>query len=242
MIRMPRFRSMVKHRMLINYRVDAEVARTLVPEGVRPQLVNGSAVAGICHIVQKNLRPSWLGAPVGLRVEGTAHRIAVEWDDETGTHAGVYIFQRHTPSRFANLFGGFFAPGVHEHARITSSVGGDLMTLELGAERFSASAQIAIADEFRSELFGDDLRAASDFFRAGSIGWSPDRAGNLEAIQIETDAWTVAPTTPLHVASAFYDALPPGSATLDCVLVLRDVPFDWSVPAGGAPRALQRVE
>lgn len=225
---------MVKHRMLINYRLDANFARTLVAEGMRPQLVNGYAVAGICHIVQNRLRPSWLGLPVGLAVEGTAHRIAVEWDDETGTHAGVYIFMRHTNSRFANLFGGFFAPGVHNRARIASSIGGEVVRLELSADGYAADAEVAIADEFHSVLFRDDLQAASNFFRAGSIGWSPDRHDRLEAVQIDSGQWTVSPATVLHLESAFYDAL---GAELDNVIVLRDVPFDWSAPEISAPRA-----
>lgn len=235
MIRMPKFRSMVQHRMLINYRVDADVARTLVPEGMRPQLVNGYAVAGICHIVQSRLRPSWLAAPVGMGVEGTAHRISIEWDDETGTHAGVYIFERHTSSPFANLFGGFFAPGVHNRARITSAIGGEVMKLDLEAGQFSAHAEVVVADSFSSALFGDDLSVASNFFREGSVGWSPDRRGTLESVQIDTGAWTVVPGAARTIRSHYYDALP--TAVLDHVFVLRDVEFHWSKPAYAAPSA-----
>ena len=35
----------------------------------------------------------------------------------------------------------------------------------------------------------------------------------------------------LEVQSSFFDALPAGSAQLDSVLVMRDVPITWSVPA-----------
>jgi len=34
----------------------------------------------------------------------------------------------------------------------------------------------------------------------------------------------------LEVQSSFFDALPAGSAQLDSVLVMRDVPIIWSVP------------
>ena len=231
MIRMPKFSSTVQHRMLINYRVDPVVARSLVPAGMRPQIVDGSAVAGICHIRQNRLRPAWLKVPVGLAAESSAHRIAVEWDDATGTHTGVYIAERHSSSRLAQLLGGRLVPGVQKRARFRSSTGGDLIHLELDSPATKVTADVELTDEFHSELWGDDLHAASEFFRCGSVGWSPSHEGTLEALQIDTDGWKVVPATALNVESSYFDARPAGSAVLDCVLVLRDVPFGWSVPA-----------
>ena len=235
-----KFSSTVQHRMLINYRVDPVVARSLVPEGMRPQLVDGSAVAGICHIRQNQLRPAWLKLPIGLAAESSAHRIAVEWDDAAGAHSGVYIAERHSSSRLAQLLGGRFVPGVQKRARFRSSTGGDLIHLELDSPVTKATADVELTDEFHSKLWGDDLHAASEFFRTGSVGWSPTHAGPLEALQITTDRWKLVPATALSVKSTFFDALPAGSAVLDCVLVLRNVPFEWSVPEVGALEAAVR--
>ena len=55
-------------------------------------------------------------------------------------------------------------------------------------------------------------------------------AGPLKALQITTDRWKLVPAKALHVESTHFDALPTGPAVLDSVLVLRDVPFEWSVP------------
>ena len=49
------------------------------------------------------MRPGWFAPRVGLRSENVAHRIAVEWDEGSGTRAGVYIFGRHTSSLFPVL-------------------------------------------------------------------------------------------------------------------------------------------
>ena len=235
MKRLSRFRSTVEHRMLINYRVDSVVAQSLLPEGMRPQLVDGSAVAGICHIKQRALRPAWLSPEIGLRVEGSAHRIAVEWDDETGTHSGVYIAQRHTPSLLAQLAGGRLVPGAHKRARFSSRTGGDLVHLSLDGGETTVEADVALAETFRSDLFADDLESASEFFRKGSIGWSPNHDGTLEALQIDGVGWKVEAATALSVRSSFFDALPGGSAVLDCVLVLRNVPFTWTAPEATIP-------
>ena len=39
-----------------------------------------------------------------------------------------------------------------------------------------------------------------------------------------------------------FDALPAGSAVLDCVLVLRNVPFEWSVPEVEPRSVVEPVE
>ena len=236
MIRMPKFSSTVQHRMLINYRVDPVVARGLLPEGMRPQLVDGSAVAGICHIQQHSLRPAWLRLPLGLRAESSAHRIAVEWDDEAGTHSGVYVAERHSSSRLVRWAGGRLVPGVQKRAKFHCSTGGDLIHLQLDSPATQVSADVALSDRFESRLWHDDLAAASDFFRDGSVGWSPSHDGGLEALQIDTDSWKVVPADAIQVTSSYFDSLPAGSAEIDCVLVLRNVPFDWSIPAVAAPR------
>ena len=75
------------------------------------------------------------------------------------------------------------------------------------------------------------LADASKFFQAGSIGWSPTRNGlGLQGLQLTTDSWRVDAGEGLEVQSSFFDALPAGSAQLDSVLVMRDVPIIWSVP------------
>ena len=57
----------------------------------------------------------------------------------------------------------------------------------------------------------------------------------LEGLRLDTTAWAVQPGEVLSVESSFFDALPAGSATLDCVLVMRNVPITWTVPAGVGP-------
>ncbi|MDF2434699.1 MAG: hypothetical protein JWP44_4330, partial [Mucilaginibacter sp.] len=47
-IRIPALATNIERRLLINYRLDPGVAQSLLPDTLRPQLVRGSAVAGIC--------------------------------------------------------------------------------------------------------------------------------------------------------------------------------------------------
>lgn len=90
----PRLSSVIERRLLVNYRVTPDAAARLLPAGLRPQLVRGHAVAGICLLRLGSARPTWAPSPVGLRSENAAHRISVEWDGPDGVEAGCL---HHTP-------------------------------------------------------------------------------------------------------------------------------------------------
>ena len=226
----PALSAIIERRLLINYRLDPSVAETLLPEGLRPQLVDGSAVAGVCLIRLGSLRPEWMPAAIGWRAENAAHRIAVEWDDAGGTHQGVYIPVRHSASWLPVAVGGRFFPGVHRHASFTGSETPNRIRVDLSASDLRVSADVAVVEEWSSGLF-PSVDDASAFFRAGSTGWSPRRRGaELHGLNLETNQWRVQPGRMLNVESSFFDALPEGSARFDSVLVMRDVPIAWGVP------------
>lgn len=220
----------IERRLLITYSVDPAVARTMLPKGLRPQLVKGYAVAGVCLIRLGHLRPRWMPQRVGWRFENAAHRIAVEWDDTTGTRTGVYIPERHSASWIPVVVGGRLFPGVHRHARFRTHETPDRIALQLTAPRMTVAADVRLMDEWSSSLF-PALEDASEFFRHGGVGWSPSRDGRaLEGLQLCTDSWQVTAAAPNHIESSYFDSLPPGAATLDNVLVMRDIPVQWVTP------------
>jgi hypothetical protein len=105
--------SVIERRILVNYRVAPDVVAGLLPAPLRPQLVNGWAVAGVCLIRLGRLRPSSMPDWLGTRNENAAHRIAVEWDEPGSRQAGVYIPRRDTASAVTLLAGGRLFPGEH---------------------------------------------------------------------------------------------------------------------------------
>ncbi|UIP59717.1 hypothetical protein DSM26151_26310 [Agromyces marinus] len=222
----------IERRLLVNYRVEPDAIAPTLPGGLRPQLVDGSAVAGVCLIRLGDFRPAWFAPKVGHRSESAAHRVAVEWDGPDGVRTGVFIPRRHSASRLAQLAGGRVFPGVHEHARVTSVESDDNLHVTVDAVdlRVDVDVDVVPAEQFESSLFAD-LAEASDFFRKDAIGWSPTRGGELEALRLDTDDWRVQPGHATRVESSFFDALPPGAAEFDHVLVMRDVPVVWSSPA-----------
>lgn len=218
-------RAQLRRRLLISYRLDPAVAATLLPEGFRPQIINGSAVAGICVLGLEAIRPSWVGRPWGLRSENAAHRIAVEWDGADGVEQGVFIFERHSSVWHPVLFGGRLFPGVHRKARFHVDESGDRYALTMNAGEHSIEADVEVGGEWSSTLFAS-VGQASDFYRSGRVGWSRRHDGNhVEPVELATDAWRVEGARANRLRSSFFDALPAGSATFDSVVVMRDLPL-----------------
>jgi len=225
--------SVIERRLLVNYRVDPPVAARLLPTPLRPQLVNGWAVAGICLIRLGRLKPSWVRGWAGMRTENAAHRVAVEWDAKGGRQTGVYIPRRDSNSVVTVLAGGRLFPG--EHHRSSFDVHETPGSLHVAFASTDGTAHVSVDIRLAQQLQGSalfaDLREASDFFRAGSAGFSATRdSGRLEALELRADRWVVEPAEVHAVSSSFFEdtrLFPSGSATIDCALLMRDIPVTW---------------
>ncbi len=245
-MRQPRLSSVVERRLLVNYRVAPDAAARLLPEPLRPQLVHGHAVAGICLIRLGSVRPAWAPKAFGLRSENAAHRIAVEWDGPDGVETGVYIPRRDTASRLNAWAGGRVFPGRHGRAdfEVHETPGQVRVAFATwdGASRVDVTVEPS--DELRgSELFAD-LAEASRFFQNGAKGYSATGSGrHLDGMELRTDAWHVEAGRIRSAASSFFDdphRFPSGSATLDSALVMRNVPASWwPLPTMAAHRGAQ---
>jgi hypothetical protein len=226
----------IERRLLINYRIDPEVAMRHLPRPFRPHLVSGWAVGGVCLIRLGELRPAHLPRAVGLRTENMAHRFAVEWDDDHGSQVGVFIPRRDTDSHLTALAGDRVFPGVHHLARFEVQDEGSNVHISVcsrdGSLALTASARESAA--LGGELFSD-LDDAIAFFRQGSLGYSPsDQPGGLIGVRLECPRWDARPVDVDFVASSMFDdpqAFPAGSCTVDFGLAMRDLPARW-VSAG----------
>lgn len=234
----PRLVGVVERRLLVNYRTDPDLTARLVPAPLRPQVVNGWAVAGICLIRLGKLRPPGMPEVLGQRSENAAHRVAVEWDTPDGVATGVYISRRDSDSFVNVAIGGRLFPGEHHRARFDSRETPRAVPQELrvdfAALDGAASARVHARSVDRwpaSRLFAD-LDAASTFFQRGSVGYSATRDEHcLDGLELHTAAWRVRPVEVLSAASSVFDdptVFPAGAATLDCALLMRDVPVTWN--------------
>ena len=232
-MRLPKVHGTIKRRLLINYRVDAAVMQRQLPAPFRPKLHEGHAIAGMCLIRLEDIRPRRFPRAVGLSSENAAHRIAVAWEDETGSREGVYIPRRDTGSLVNHLAGGRLFPG--EHQRATFHVTEDERRIALHMR--SADGQIAIdvvghtATKIDERSTFASVGDASAFFESGGVGYSVTSTGSrLDGVVLKTEAWVVEPLAVEQAHSTYFadpKMFPPGSITFDCGLIMRNIPHEW---------------
>lgn len=231
-MRFPRIEGLIRRRILINFRVDPKYVRTIVPAPLRPQLVGGAALAGICLIRLERLRPAGLPAALGFASENAAHRIAVEWDAAGDVQRGVYIPRRDSDSRIARLAGGRLFPGEHHGARFDVRDDGNEIALAMRSDDALTSVELrgrAVSSLPATSSFGC-LAAASAFLERGSVGYSPRGGDLLDGVRLVTRRWSLQPLEIDYVRSSYFGDVtrfPPGSVEFDSALVMRDTESDW---------------
>jgi len=226
----PVIRGVIDRRVLVNFRVEPSALAAMLPPPLRPKIVGGYGIAGICLIRLRDIRPRYVPSAFGVSSENAAHRIAVQWDE---THEGVFIPRRDTSSVFNALVGGRVFPGVHHrarfsvhevHPRYSISVADATETPIL---RIEASAGLP----FPSTSVFSSLAEASSFFAAGSMGFSPSRQPHtLDALELRTHTWEMEPLSVTSVSSRFFEdpsRFPPGSVEFDSAFLMRNINHEW---------------
>lgn len=246
-MRLPTIHGVIDRRILVNYRVDAEVAARLLPAPFRPKLANGHAMAGICLIRLKQIRPAFLPVPAGIGSENAAHRFAVEWERDGRSKEGVFIPRRDTSSRLNAIVGGRLFPGEHHHARFEVGETEDRLRVEFASDDGRARVSVAarLADALPPDSVFASVDKASRFFEGGALGYSATRdPARYDGLELRCKSWAVRPLAVEAVRSSYFDdrtKFPEGSATFDCALLMRGIEHEWHAredvyggePAGG---------
>jgi uncharacterized protein YqjF (DUF2071 family) len=232
-------RGVIRRRILVNFRVDAEVAQRQLPAPFRPKLLDGAAVAGVCLVRLERVRPGGLPAWVGRSSENAAHRIAVEWTGTEGERReGVYIPRRDTGSPVNRVVGGRLFPGEHARARFEVSERDGRIDLEVRTADGQAGVQLRAreARELPASSRFASLEEASRFFRDGADGYSPSGGGaRLDGLRLCAEEWRVEPLAVDSVHAAYFAdgaRFPRGSVAFDCALIMRDVAHEWRAAPG----------
>jgi Uncharacterized conserved protein (COG2071) len=231
-MRIPVISGLIDRRILVNYRVDADVLQNLLPQPFRPKLINNIGIAGICLIRLKHIRPSGFPGAVGVSSENAAHRIAVEWEEDGQSREGVYIPRRDTSSRLTLLLGGRVFPGIHHRASFDVNEHDDRYRIVINSD--DRKTHVAVEAELASSLpeasvFGS-IEAASVFFENGAVGYSPANSRELHGLELRSFNWKIQPLAVTRVESSFLDdqqVFPPGSVEFDCALLMRGIAHEW---------------
>jgi hypothetical protein len=223
----------IDRRVLLNYHIDPEVLRRVLPPPFKPKLYGGYGVGGVCMIRFKQLRPRLVPAWVGLSSENAAHRVAVQWEQDGEKREGVFIPRRDTNSWFNKTLGGRLFPGIFQRSRFEPQESDTSVSLRI--VRADGGTEIVFvgrpADQLPPTSIFPSLEAAAGFFSLGATGYSAtDTSGHYHGMDLHSLNWTVSPLAIEEAQSCFFDdrqRFPAGSVELDCALLMRGIEHEW---------------
>lgn len=233
MLRVPSVHGLIARRILANYRVDPQVLAGLLPPPFRPKLINGMGIAGICLIRLQAIRPQPIGGRFGLSSENAAHRIAVQWTEDGIEREGVFVPRRDTSSRLNTFVGGNLFPGIYNHAQFDVMEQDNYFRVALDSDDGQVHVLVAgrLSPDLPSTSTFSSLQQASDFFEAGSVGYSVTRrVGEYDRLELRSYGWKVEPLVIDRIESSFFDneqRFPKGSLQFDCALIMTNIQHEW---------------
>ncbi len=111
----------VECRVLLNYRVDVDALESVLPDPFHPvEVEDGMGLGGVCAASMKDARPRRTPRALGLTVDNTMHRVAVQWMEDGSRHRGSYVVRRDAAGRLKAMAESRFLPGDVGAARITT--------------------------------------------------------------------------------------------------------------------------
>ncbi len=232
-MKLPEIIGIIDRRILINYTIDLDILKNILPKPFKPQVFKSKGIGGICLIRLKKSRPKGFPSLVGVASENAAHRFAVEWTHDGVTHSGVYVPRRDTSLWLNSIIGGRLFPGVYHHAdfNISEEEGTYAVSFKARNDSTSLSIQAKETDFFPKSSIFSSLEEASYFFEKGSAGFSPAKEGaQFDGLELVTKSWKVHPLSVDKVQSSFLentDLFPTGSVQFDHALLMKNIDHSW---------------
>jgi len=229
-MKIPTIQGIIDRRVLVNFTVDPDTIKKIIPQPFRPKIYKNKSIVGICLIRLKHIRPKGLPNFIGISSENGAHRIAVEWTENGEIKEGVFIPRRDTSSYLNSLAGGRIFPGRHLHAKFDVKEENGYYHI---AFKSSDGTTIAVdgnkTDTLNTNSIFQDLDAASKFFEGGSVGYSP-HGDKFHELKLKTYNWKIEPLNVIAVQSSFFEnenIFPKGSVQFDNALLMTQIKHEW---------------
>lgn len=233
-MKIPVLTGIIRRRFLLNFRINPEVLKCVLPPPFSPRLYKGYGIGGLCLIRLEKIRPRFLPSSFGIASENAAHRFMVCWPTEDGgKSSGVYLPRRDTNSLFNHLAGGRIFPGQHHKASFDSKRQGDEFDFSMVSSdgQVSVAFQGVLSDSLPEKSVFSSMSESSKFFEEGSRGYSPleDNKG-FDGMILKIRGWAVRPIQVKRISSSYFDdqrIFPKGSIEFDHALFMENIEHEW---------------
>ncbi|HYF68476.1 MAG TPA: DUF2071 domain-containing protein [Ohtaekwangia sp.] len=232
-MKLPVLDGVIDRRILINYRIDPEVVKLLLPSHLEPLVINGYASGGVCLLRLKNIGLKF--APSFLRItsENAAHRFLISFEKNGVVHRGVYIPRRDTDSMLNVVLAGKFFSWPHYRAVFAVGEGNGKYAVSMqsrdGYTRLEVDARRT--DHFPSNSMFDSLLHASCSFKDCALGVSPStKRSEFKTIKLQTKTWNVTPLQVHDLKSSYFEdksLFPHDTIQFDNALLMEGVSREW---------------
>ncbi len=229
-MKIPTLHGYIDRRILINFRADPNTVEKIIPSPFRPKIYKNKAIVGICLIRLKHIKPKGFPDFMGISSENSAHRIAVEWEENGETKSGVYIPRRDTSHKLNALAGGRIFPGKHYYAKFNvQENNGNYHIHFKSSDDTEILIEASETEAFNNNSIFETLAYASDFFENGDLGYSPHKK-KFDGLRLKAYKWEVRPLKVSKVKSSFFEneeIFPKGSVIFDNALLMTDIEHEW---------------
>ncbi|TCC86994.1 hypothetical protein EZ428_22585 [Pedobacter frigiditerrae] len=229
-MKIPTIHGFIDRRILINFTVDPDIIQKIIPAPFRPKIYTGKAIVGICLIRLKDIKPKGLPNFIGISSENGAHRIAVEWDENTQIKEGVYIPRRDTSLKLNSIIGGKIFPGKHYLAKFNVVEENNNYHIDfISSDNTKINIDAVETNDFDSNSIFETLENVSDFFEKGSVGYSPN-GKKFDGLKLNAYKWKIRPLNVSNVQSSFFEdqaIFPKGAVKFDNALLMTKIEHEW---------------
>ena len=230
---MPALNGMIDRRILINYRVEPEIVKRLLPVNLEPIVINDYASAGICLLRLKNIGIKCSPAALRITSENAAHRFLVRQTKQGQETCGVYIPRRDTDSMLNVLLARKIFSWPHYYAQFdVAEAGGNYhVSMESEDRYLRLHVHASVDNTFPDNSMFESIDHASHTFQHCSVGVSPSTIPNqLNTIRLRTERWSVKPLLIHTLTSSFFEdrsIFPEGSIHFDHALLMEGIAHEW---------------
>jgi uncharacterized protein YqjF (DUF2071 family) len=226
-------RTIFRRCVLVNFAVDVEAMRSVLPRFIEPDVHEGSAYLSVVVAEMEKMRPAFLPAPLGVTYHQIVYRAVVRCGDERGVH----FLRSDADSRFMNVLGNALSFFRFHTADISFRDRRGLLELDVTPEDAGPAdvhATYTVADACRtlpSTSAFEDLASAQrwlvDLFAA--FAYTPGRR-LVDVVRIHRSEWDLRVVHDLRAQYGFMgDAGPfgPDAASLDSVFYVEGLDYLW---------------